>query len=254
MENGEAIKELQDIMDRLLGAGGCPWDREQTHASLVRYLIEESYEVIEAIDEGDMNKLKEELGDLLLQVVFHAALAQREGYFNLDDVARAESKKMVARHPHVFGSMNLETSEEVLNIWEQFKKKEGKKRLLDGIPKNLPALMRAEKMQEKAARVGFDWPEVTGAVDKFKEEIDELSQAENEADINEEMGDVFFALVNVARMKKVEPEQALQRCSDKFSRRLNYIEDQIQLRGKSFEDMSLQEMDAIWDEAKTKGL
>ncbi|MEN6461488.1 MAG: nucleoside triphosphate pyrophosphohydrolase [Syntrophomonas sp.] len=251
--SGQAIDELMAIMDRLLGEGGCPWDREQTHRSLVRYLIEETYEVIEAINEGDMNKLREELGDLLLQVVFHAALAEREGQFDLTGVANTVSKKMIDRHPHVFGTMDLKTSDDVLNNWEQFKKKEGKKRLLDGIPDSLPALMRAEKIQEKAARVGFDWPDITGAVDKFKEEIDELVQAEGDQ-INEEMGDVFFSLVNIARMKKVEPEQALQGCNDKFRRRFNYIEEQVKAAEKSFADMNLQEMDNIWNEAKTRGL
>lgn len=251
--SGQALDELIAIMNRLLGENGCPWDREQTHQSLVRYLIEETYEVIEAINEGDMNKLREELGDLLLQVVFHAALAEREGHFDFAGVTNTVSKKMVDRHPHVFGTMNLKTSDDVLNNWEQFKKKEGKKRLLDGIPDSLPALMRAEKVQEKAARVGFDWPDITGAVDKFKEEIDELAQAEGDQ-INEEMGDVFFSLVNIARMKKVESEQALQRCNDKFRQRFNYIEEQVKAAGKSFADMNLQEMDKLWNEAKTKGL
>ncbi|MGI5922131.1 MAG: nucleoside triphosphate pyrophosphohydrolase [Syntrophomonadaceae bacterium] len=253
METAKALEQLMAIMDRLLGEGGCPWDREQTHQSLVRYLIEETYEVIEAIDEQDMYKLREELGDLLLQVVFHAALAQREGHFNLADVITTVSNKMVDRHPHVFGTMDLKTSDDVLNNWEQFKKKEGKKRLLDGIPGSLPALMRAEKIQEKAARVGFDWAQIDGAVDKFKEEIDELVQAEGDQ-LQEEMGDVFFALVNIARMKNVEPEQALQRCNDKFRRRFNYIEEQLQAAGKNFAEVSLQEMDTIWDEAKSKGL
>ncbi|HEX3012390.1 MAG TPA: nucleoside triphosphate pyrophosphohydrolase, partial [Syntrophomonadaceae bacterium] len=251
--SGQAIDELMAIMDRLLGEGGCPWDREQTHQSLIRYLIEETYEVIEAINEGDMNKLQEELGDLLLQVVFHAALAEREGQFDFTGVTNTVSKKMIDRHPHVFGTMDLKTSNDVLNNWEQFKKKEGKKRLLDGIPDSLPALMRAEKIQEKAARIGFDWPDISGAVDKFKEEIDELIQAEGDQ-INEEMGDVFFALVNIARMKNVEPEQALQGCNDKFRRRFNYIEEQVKAADKSFADMDLQQMDNIWNEAKTKGL
>lgn len=208
--NSEALDELSAIMDRLLGEGGCPWDREQTHLTLVRYLIEETYEVIEAINEQDMHKLCEELGDLLLQIVFHAALAKQEGHFDFADVTRTVSKKMVDRHPHVFGTMQLNTSADVLDKWEGFKKKEGKKFLLEGIPQALPALMRAEKIQEKASRVGFDWPGVEGAVEKFKEEIDELSHASNIDETTEEMGDVFFALVNVARLKQVDAEQALQ--------------------------------------------
>jgi tetrapyrrole methylase family protein/MazG family protein len=149
--------------------------------------------------------------------------------------------------------MDLKTSNDVLDNWEQFKKKEGKKRLLDGIPDSLPALMRAEKIQEKATRVGFDWPDITGAVDKFKEEVDELIQAEG-AQMTEEMGDVFFSLVNIARMKNIEPEQALQGCNDKFRRRFNYIEEQIKAANKSFADINLQEMDEMWNEAKTRGL
>lgn len=250
----DAIKELNAVMDRLLGEGGCPWDREQTHKSLARYLIEETYEVLEAINDGDMNKLREELGDLLLQVVFHSALANREGAFSFDDVARTETRKMIDRHPHVFGDMDLKTSDDVLNNWEGFKKKEGKQHLLEGIPPFLPALMRAEKMQEKAARVGFDWPAVEGALDKFKEEVEELAQAENRPELEEEMGDVFFALVNVARLKDIEPEQALQRCNDKFNRRIRFMEDRLKDRDRQFQDLSLEELDQIWEEAKNKGL
>lgn len=252
---GQAINELIEIMDRLLGPEGCPWDREQTHESLIRYLIEESYEVIEAINEGDMHKLREELGDLLLQVVFHTALGRKEGYFDFSDVAAGVSRKMIKRHPHVFGDAGrLETGDDVMEVWEGFKRREGKKYLLEGIPKNLPALMRAEKVQEKAARVGFDWPSVDGAVEKFKEEVDELCQAVNWEEKIEEWGDIFFALVNVARLQKIEPEQALQASNDKFTRRFNYIENRIKSKGKDFPEMSLEEMDSIWEEAKTKGL
>ena len=187
-KSAEAIDELLGIQKRLLAPGGCPWDREQTHASLVRYLIEETYEVIEAINEGDMHKLEEELGDLLLQIVFHAALAEGEGLFDFADVTRSVSRKMVSRHPHVFGSMQLATSEDVLDKWEGFKRREGKKHLLEGIPSGMPALMRAEKIQEKAARVGFDWPSVDGALDKFKEELDELAQAQNQEESRDDLG------------------------------------------------------------------
>lgn len=251
--DAEALDELLAIMDRLLSPDGCPWDREQTHQSLIRYLIEESYEVIDAINEQDMSKLKEELGDLLLQVVFHAALAQREGAFDFADIAQAVSKKMVDRHPHVFGEMELNTSDDVLDKWESFKKKEGRKNLLEGIPRGMPALMRAEKLQEKASRVGFDWSEIDGAVDKFKEEIDELSLA-NGAEIEEEMGDVLFSLVNVARFKNIEPEQSLQASNDKFTRRFNYIEEKIKQAGREFHDLDLEDMDLLWEEAKKNGL
>ncbi len=252
---GQAIDELIEVMDRLLGPEGCPWDREQTHESLIRYLIEESYEVIEAINEKDMHKLREELGDLLLQVVFHTALGRKEGYFDFSDVTAGISRKMIKRHPHVFGdAKRLETGDDVMEVWEGFKRQEGKKYLLEGIPKNLPALMRAQKLQEKAARVGFDWPSVDGAVEKFKEEVDELGQATNKKEEIEEWGDIFFALVNVARLQNIEPEQVLQASNDKFTRRFNYIENQIKSQGKDFPEVSLEEMDSIWEEAKTKGL
>ena len=253
-QNSEALEELIAIMDQLLGEGGCPWDREQTHESLVRFLIEETYEVIEAINQQDMNEMANEMGDLLLQIVFHAALAEREGAFSFADVARTVSKKMVDRHPHVFGSMQLETAEDVLDNWEGFKKKEGKKYLLEGIPKGLPALLRAEKMQEKAARVGFDWPDVQGAVLKFKEEVDELVAAQKTEDKIEEMGDVFFSLVNVARLQGIEPEQALQAANDKFQRRFHYIEKKLEATGSKFQDFDLESLDEIWEEAKSSGL
>ncbi len=249
-----ALDELLEIQNRLLAPGGCPWDREQTHTSLVRYLIEETYEVIEAINEGDMYKLREELGDLLLQIVFHAALAQARGDFDFADLTRTVSKKMVDRHPHVFGSMQLKTSEDVLDNWEDFKRQEGKKYLLGGIPKGLPALLRAEKIQEKLNRVGYDWPDVGGALDKLQEEVQELLQAHQQDEITEEMGDVLFALVNVARFKQVEAEQALQHSNDKVTRRFNYIEQRVTESGRSFNELTLEEMDAIWDEAKARGL
>lgn len=252
--NGEALEALIAIMDRLLGEGGCPWDREQTHESLVRYLIEETYEVIDAIERNDMEELASELGDLLLQIVFHAALAQRAGSFDFAEVARRVSEKMVNRHPHVFDTMELETADDVLDKWEGFKKKEGKKYLLEGIPQGLPALMRAEKMQEKAARVGFDWPDASRALVKFQEEVEELVRAEQQVDKFEETGDLIFALVNIARLEGVEPEQALQAANNKFARRFHYIEQKLEREDKQPEQMSLEELDLIWDEAKTKGL
>lgn len=251
--NTDAIEELFNVVERLLAPDGCPWDREQTHESLQRYLIEECYETVEAIEEADMGKLKEELGDLLFQIVFHSELAKKAGYFDFMDVVEAVSKKMINRHPHVFGSMDLKTSNEVMNKWEGFKQQEGKKFLLEGIPIILPALMRALKMQEKAAQVGFDWPAVEGAMEKFKEEVDELSSATNDEEIKEEMGDMFFALANIARKMNVDPEAALQSCNDKFARRFNYLEAEIKKRGMEFMDLTIGEMDEIWDEAKKKG-
>ncbi len=252
--SAKEIDRLIKIMDRLLSPQGCPWDREQTHESLTRYLIEESYEVIEAIKNQSMNDLREELGDVLLQVVFHAALAQKAGHFNFADVVEAVSNKMIERHPHVFASMNLESSEDVMNHWENFKREKGKKTVLAGIPAMLPALMRAEKLQEKAARVGFDWPSPEGAIEKFKEEIEEFNRAENHTNQQEEMGDILFAIVNVARLTNIEPEQALQLTNDKFIRRFNYIEENIKASGGIMGQMDLETMDLLWEEAKAKGL
>ena len=251
------IDKLKQVMEILLSPSGCPWDREQTHRSLTRYLLEETYEVIEAIEEEDMHKLREELGDLLLQVVFHAALAEREGYFNLDDVAGTVAEKMIARHPHVFGNASLSTSEEVMDNWEGFKRKEGKKSVLEGIPRILPALLRAYKLQEKARRVGFDWPTVAGALDKLREEIEEFAAFEEVGDDKkreEEMGDILFAVVNVARMKGIEPEQALQKANDKFVRRFRYIEESIRAKGLEVGEVGLEEMDRLWEEAKGLGM
>ena len=250
----KGINKLLEVMDRLLAPDGCPWDREQTHQSLGRYLLEETYEVLEAIQAEDMSELKEELGDVLLQVVFHAALAEKRGSFTFSEVAETVAQKMINRHPHVFSDMDLSTSEDVMLHWEGFKKQEGKKYLLEGIPVRLPALLRAEKMQSKAARVGFDWPSVEGALEKLSEEIYELAQASDAAGLEAEMGDILFAMVNIARIKGIDPEAALQKSNDKFIRRFNYIEDQIKARGDSFEDYSLEGLDVIWNEAKKTGL
>ncbi len=252
--SSEAMEELINIMERLLAPDGCPWDREQTHDSLAKHLIEESYEVVEAIKNGDMKGLQEELGDVLLQVVFHAALAWREGLFDFADVTDTISRKMIHRHPHVFGEMDLKTSEDVLNVWEGFKQKEGKTHLLEGIPSSLPALMRAHKVQDKAARVGFDWPDPSGAEDKIHEELNEVKEAESQAELEDEMGDVLFAVVNLARMKGVDAESALQRANDKFTRRFNYIEAVVKESGRDFSAFDLEALDAIWEEAKAKGL
>lgn len=245
------MEELLAVMERLLAPDGCPWDREQTHETLIRYMIEESYEVIETIEDKQTDKLQEELGDLLLQIVFHAALAQREGHFDFDSVARLEARKMVERHPHVFGdSRRLSSGEEVMEVWEGNKRREGRKTLLEGIPRALPALLRAQKLQEKAARVGFDWPTADGALDKLKEECQELLTVTNADQLEDELGDIFFALVNLARLKQVEAENALQRSNRKFIRRFEYIERQAAAQGRTLEEMSLAEMDALWDDAK----
>lgn len=252
--NGKEIDRLLDIMDQLLSPQGCPWDREQSHESLARYLIEESYEVIEAIKQQSMEELREELGDVLLQVVFHAALAKRSGHFDFAQVVKTVADKMIQRHPHVFATMHLDSSEEVMTHWESFKRKEGKKTVLAGIPSMLPALMRAEKIQEKAARVGFDWPSPEGAMDKLKEEIGEFKEASSDQERQEELGDILFAAVNVARLYHIDPEAALQDTNQKFIRRFNYIEDQTAKAGNDLEQLGLEAMDSLWEEAKSQGL
>lgn len=253
-----SFKDLLDIMTRLRAPDGCPWDREQDHKSLKRYLIEESYEVLEAIDEENPDKLKDELGDLLLQVVFHAQIAKEAGTFDMDDVIDGVCKKMISRHRHVFGGEEAETSDDVMKIWEEVKKSEkGHKtqtQVLKDVPSNLPALMRSFKVQQKAAQVGFDWDNTEDAFKKILEETNELSQAYKQGDpayIEEEIGDLLFAVVNVARFLKVQPELALTATVNKFIRRFEYVETNAREQGKNLNEMTLNEMDALWDEAKS---
>jgi MazG family protein len=251
------IDQLVDIIAKLRGPGGCPWDREQTHASLRAGLIEEAYEVVEAINSGDDANLREELGDLLLQSVFHAQIATEEGRFNFDDVARAISEKLVRRHPHVFGADRCADSAEVLRKWDDIKRAEkGAKATasaLDGISSGLPALIRAEKVQKKAARVGFDWSEAAPVVAKIREELAEVeaevSAGANEK-IEEEIGDLLFSVVNLARKLKVDGETALQRATDKFAKRFRAVEALAQERGITLEGKTLAELDLLWDEVK----
>lgn len=251
------FNDLLDIMTRLRAPDGCPWDREQDHKSLKRYLIEEAYEVLEAIDEENPKKLCDELGDLLLQVIFHAQIAKENGQFDFDDVANGVSAKMVNRHRHVFGEEEAETADDVMTIWEKVKKEEkGLKtqtQVLKEVPGNLPALMRSFKVQQKAAQVGFDWDDVKDAMEKVKEETIELEQAYNKgevSDIEEELGDLLFAVVNVSRFLKVQPELALTATVNKFIRRFEYVEAEATKQGKLLNDMSLKDMDALWDDAK----
>lgn len=251
---GNACAELAAVMEELLAENGCPWDREQTHISLIRYLLEETYEVIEAVNLQDPQALKSELGDLLLQIVFHSALSSREGDFDLADVADSARQKMIDRHPHVFGSLELKTSKQVMERWEDFKKQAGRQQLLSGIPKELPALLRALKLQEKASRVGFDWPDKAGAAAKFEEEKAEMEVADSPENHLEEWGDMFFALSNWARLANIDPEQALQRSNDKFVRRFNYLEQQVQGSGRTWSDFTLAELNALWEAAKKAGL
>ena len=247
--------DLVEIVGLLRGPGGCPWDREQTHRSIRRDLLEEAYEVAEAIDQGSPEHLKEELGDLLLQVVFHAVLAREEGQFGLDDVADGICKKLIYRHPHVFGDVTVGSAGEVLRNWEELKKKEkhqtSQADAADAVARSLPALWRAEKVQKKAAKVGFDWPDVSGALDKVVEETDELRAAINgDGDAAEELGDLLFAAVNVGRFLKADPEASLTAATDKFAARFRRVEESAKARGRTLEGMSLAELDELWDEAK----
>ena len=250
------IERLLHIMRRLRDPlTGCPWDIEQTFASIAPYTIEEAYEVADAIDRGDMNDLKGELGDLLLQTVYHTAIGEEDGLFTFQSVADAISDKMVARHPHVFGDQSRDKSSDQQTIdWEAIKATEranaDQTRALDGVALGLPALTRAVKLQKRAARVGFDWPEIDQVLDKVREEILELTEAENPKHQHEEFGDLMFVMANLARHMKIDPEQSLRDANYKFYRRFNSIEDKLHAKGSAPARSNLAEMDALWDEVK----
>jgi tetrapyrrole methylase family protein/MazG family protein len=251
------FKKLIDIMAKLRSEQGCAWDKVQTHETLKPYLIEEAYEVIEAIDEKDDAKLKEELGDLLMQVVFHSQVAKDNGEFDINDVIEKISSKMISRHPHVFGDAKFDTPEEVKKQWHDRKKEEGKLRdsALEGVPKELPSLLRAHRLQSRAAKVGFDWPKIDDVVAKLEEELHEFRQAvqgKDKKEIEEELGDIFFVLVNLSRWVGVNAEEALRKTISKFISRFRYIEMKAAENGRKLEEMTLEEMDALWDEAKTR--
>lgn len=248
------VYDLKEIIRLLRTEDGCPWDREQTHESIRRNFIEETYEVCEAIDEKNAEHLKEELGDVLMQVIFHSAIEEELGSFTLDDVADATCKKLIFRHPHVFGDVQVRDSAEVLSNWDKLKMKEKKQSsaadTLDSVAKSLPALWRAEKVQKKAAKVGFDWRDVSGALDKLSEELDELREAIAKGEgVEEELGDLLFSAVNAARFVKVDPEDALNRSSDKFIRRFRALECAAEELG-GLENLSLEEMDRLYNEVK----
>jgi MazG family protein len=251
------LEQLLRIMARLRAPDGCPWDREQSHATLRQSVIEEAYEVAAAINSGDDANLREELGDLLLQVVFHAQMASERGDWNFDTVASGIVEKLVRRHPHVFGSENASDSAAVLTRWEEIKRAEKgtapAASALDGVTDGLPSLMRAEKVQKKAAKVGFDWSELPPVVAKVREEIAEVEGALGDADkVEEEVGDLLFAVVNLARKLKVDGEVALQRATDKFATRFRQVEAIARERGLALEKMTLAEMDEIWDAVKAR--
>lgn len=249
--------DLIAVMDRLRGENGCPWDMEQTHESLKKYLIEESYEVIDAIDKGDMEALCEELGDVLFQVVFHSQIAMEFGDFDIRDVINGVTDKMITRHSHVFGEDRCKTVNEVLDNWEKKKRKEKSiESYTEGlrvIPRGLPALMRSFKVQQKASEVGLDWESIDGAMEKVEEELKELLEVyktQEDDKILEEMGDLFFSLVNVCRLLKCDPEFVLTASIDKFINRFEHIEESLKKMGKKFQDISLTELDELWNNAK----
>lgn len=254
--DGISINRLLEIMNTLRSPGGCPWDAEQTHDSLKPYLIEESYEVLEAIEAQDMYNLAEELGDLLLQVVFHAQVAQEAGEFQFQDVLKGIIDKMVRRHPHVFGDVQVKNSTEVLSNWDQIKKEEKGERAKEGLfsfPKGLPALMLAVKTQKKVAKVGFDWPDFEGPLAKVYEELKELEEAMAEGKgIQEEFGDTLFALVNLSRFLKIDPEDSLRKTVRKFQKRFLEMEKLAEFEGEKLVDLSLNKMDQYWEMAKIK--
>ena len=254
-----SFTELVGVMARLRGPDGCPWDREQTHATLKPYLLEEAYEALEAIDARNDDELCEELGDVLLQVVFHAQIAAEEGRFSIEEVGRAIVDKLVRRHPHVFANVAVDGADQVLKNWEQIKKEERREQgaaapsLLDGIPAQLPALMRAQRVQARASKQGFDWDLIDGPLDKVEEEFAELRQACQKCDaaaLEDEFGDVLFAMVNTGRFLKVDSEQALRASSEKFERRFRALEEKVAASGRELADLSLEALDAIWDEVK----
>lgn len=251
------FSKLRNIIAELRGPNGCPWDKKQTHRSLKKYLIEESYELIEAIDEDDIDHMIEELGDVLLQVMLHAQIGEDEGYFSIDEVIEGISAKMVRRHPHVFGDVTADTAEDVLKNWQEIKveeKGEQKLSILDGVGTHLPNLIRAYELQKKAAKVGFDWENVLQAWEKVKEELlefeEELAKETHTDDLQKELGDILFALVNIARFLQIQPEEALFQTNQKFLRRFAFIEAKVHASGKGFDEFTLEELDQFWNEAK----
>jgi tetrapyrrole methylase family protein / MazG family protein len=256
------FSKLREIIAELRSPTGCPWDREQTHESLKKYLIEETYEVIDAINHEDIDHLIEELGDVLLQVMLHAQIGEDDGYFSIDDIIEGLSAKMIRRHPHVFGNGQADNAEEVVRNWQEIKKQEKGEvpsSLLEGVSMALPNLLRAYELQKKAAKVGFDWQEITPALEKVKEELEEFVNEldgtdEGMARAKGEFGDLLFAFVNVARFLKIHPEEALFETNEKFTRRFRFVEEKVKDSGRTFEEHTLEQLDQYWDEAKLRGL
>ncbi len=255
----ELFDKLVQVVAALRSENGCPWDKAQTHETLKPDLIEETYEVIEAIDAEDSCKLSEELGDLLMQVMLHAQIAKDSGAFSINEVIQSITDKLVRRHPHVFGGTTVRNTDEVLKNWEEIKRSEAgyedRHSVLDGIPDRLPSLMRAQTIQRKAARVGFDWEQVTDVLPKLEEEIQEVNasiSSEDKEAVEMEIGDLLFSIVNLCRFVGVEAEEALRKSNRKFVNRFHHVEAELDRRGKSFVDYDLAGLDKIWDEAKAK--
>ncbi|MHB9034346.1 MAG: nucleoside triphosphate pyrophosphohydrolase, partial [Anaerolineae bacterium] len=243
----------QNVVAHLRAPNGCPWDREQTHQTLRTHLLEETYEVLDALDADNMDKLREELGDLLLQIMLHAQIATEDGDFKLVEVVQANIDKLVRRHPHVFGNTTVNSSEDVLRNWEQIKRQERNDRtksLLDGVSRALPSLSQAMEIQRRVARVGFDWPNAAQVMDKVHEELEEWRTAESTPRQASEFGDLLFSLVNLARWYELDAESALRETNQRFARRFAYIEQQAAARNAAVEDLSAAEMDAFWEQAK----
>ncbi len=251
------LEDFIRLIDVLRGPGGCPWDIKQTHESLKHNVVEEAWEVVDAINEGSEAHLREELGDLLMQVIFHASISKEHGGFTLDDISDEAVKKLVHRHPHVFGSVKADTPDEVLTNWDAIKRadrgQQSAASAMDGIPRGLPGLMRSEKIQSKAAKYGFDWPDVSGAMDKLREETAELQEGIDAGDIEnikEEIGDALFSVVNVARFYKLDTEECMHAACEKFIRRFRYLEEGAAREGLRLEDMTLGQMERIYQEAR----
>lgn len=256
-DDGQPFVELLSVMTRLRGEGGCPWDREQSRESLRPFLIEEAYEALEALDSGDRARILEELGDLLFQVVFHVQIARERGEFSMADVITALVDKMVRRHPHVFGDRTVGTAGEALAQWESIKQAEGggRRSALHGIPRSLPGLLRAQRVQDRASRVGFDWPDPIAALGKVREEADELTVALRDRDpaaARDELGDLLFAVVNVARLAEQDPEAALQGTIERFLTRFQRMEESADASGRELRSLTLEEMERLWLEAKAR--
>jgi tetrapyrrole methylase family protein/MazG family protein len=259
---GTSFESFAEIVAHLRAPDGCPWDKKQTHQTLRTHLLEEAYETLTAMDENDSAGMREEFGDLLLQIVLNAQIATETNEFTTASIIKGIYDKIVRRHPHVFGDVELNGVDGVLQNWEKIKEKERKengvgeneKGLLDGVPSALPALTQALEYQDRAARVGFDWPEVGGVLDKVREEIEEIKQAQNLDEVTAELGDLFFVLVNLARWRKVDAESALRGTNLKFKKRFSYVEQGAKKQGRNLSDMTLEEMDALWIEAKKLGL